>query len=300
MELRVWSEDLRQVVPEGAAWERLATGFQFTEGPLWDPRTESVLFSDIPGDTLHRWSARDGVSIFRRPSGKANGNTWDRQGRLLTCEHARRRLSRTEHDGQVVALAERYDGKRLNSPNDVVVRSDGLIYFTDPPYGLLEPFGVTGEAELPFHGVFCLAPDAGVLTLLLDDFDRPNGLAFSPDERFLYVADTPRHHLRVFEVRPDGTLAGGRLFAETNPAEGEGRPDGVKVDVDGRVYVAGPGGIWVFDPSGAALGLLRTPERAANLNWGGRDRQSLYVTATSSLYRTRLNVAGSGNRDQVE
>lgn len=294
MEIQVWSAEMRQVVPEGATWERLATGFQFTEGPLWDPRTESVLFSDIPGDTIYRWSEREGVSVFRRPSGKANGNTWDRQGRLLTCEHARRRLSRTEHDGQVTALAERYDGKRLNSPNDVVVRSDGLIYFTDPPYGLSEPFGVPGEQELPFHGVFSLAPGAAELTLLLDDFERPNGLALSPDERLLYVADTPRHHLRVFDVRPDGTLAGDRFFAQTNPAEGEGRPDGVTVDTAGRVYVAGPGGIWLFDASGAALGLLRTPERAANLNWGGGDRRTLYVTATSSLYRVRLNATGSG------
>jgi sugar lactone lactonase YvrE len=293
MELQVRSDTLREVVPEGAAWEQLATGFQFTEGPLWDPRTESVFFSDIPADTIYRWSPREGATLFRRPSGKANGHTWDRQGRLITCEHAGRRLSRTEADGSVTALAERYQGKRLNSPNDVVVRSDGAIYFTDPPYGLTAQFGQPAEQELPFHGVFLLSPGATELTPLLDDGERPNGLAFSPDETKLYLADTPRHELRVFDVRPDGTLAGGRLFARTDPNEGDGRPDGVKVDEAGRVYVAGPGGIWVFDPAGSALGILKTPERAANLNWGDADRRTLYVTATSSLYRVRLRVPGA-------
>jgi gluconolactonase len=293
MELRIWSDELREVVPEGARWERLATGFTFTEGPLWDPRTESVIFSDIPADTMHRWSAAAGDSVFRRPSGKANGNTWDRQGRLVTCEHARRRLSRTEPDGSITVLADRYDGKRLNSPNDVVVRSDGLIYFTDPPYGLTQEFGEPGEQELPFQGVYCLNPESGALTLLADDHERPNGLAFSPDERWLYLADTPRHKIYLYEVRADGTLIRDAIFAQTDPDEGPGRPDGIKVDAEGRVYVAGPGGIWIFDSEGAALGLMKTPERAANLNWGEADRRALYVTATASLYRVRLNVAGA-------
>jgi sugar lactone lactonase YvrE len=294
MDLQIWSDALREVVPEGARWEQLATDFVFTEGPLWDPRTESVLFSDIPADTIYRWRAGEGATVFRRPSGKANGNTWDRQGRLLTCEHAGRRVSRTEPDGSVVAVAERYDGRRLNSPNDLIVRSDGTLYFTDPPYGLTSQFGETAEQEIPFQGVYMLAPGAEALTLLLDDGERPNGLALSPDERLLYLADTPRHELRVFDVQPDGTLANGRLFARTDPGEGEGRPDGMKVDRDGRVYVAGPGGIWVFDPTGSALGILKTPERAANLNWGDTDRQTLFVTATSSLYRVRLCVPGAG------
>jgi gluconolactonase len=292
MELRIWSDALREVVPEGAIWEQLATGFVFTEGPLWDPKTGSVLFSDIPANTIYRWSPSEGTTVFRRPSGKANGNTWDHEGRLVTCEHAGRRVSRTEPDGSVVALASAYDGKRLNSPNDVVVRKDGTVYFTDPPYGLTQPFGEVAEQELPFHGVFMLSPGAATPTLLLDDGERPNGLAFSPDERLLYLADTPRHEIRVFDVREDGTLANGRLFARTDPNEGEGRPDGVKVDRKGRVYVAGPGGIWVFDPQGSALGILKTPERAANLNWGHLDGQTLYVTATSSLYRVRLQAGG--------
>lgn len=294
MELRIWSDALWEVVPEGAMWEKLATGFVFTEGPLWNPRDGSVLFSDIPADTIYRWHPTEGVFVFRRPSGKANGHAWDQEGRLLTCEHARRRLSRTEPDGTITALAERYQGKRLNSPNDVTVRSDGTIYFTDPPYGLAAPFGEPGSQELPFQGVYLLRPGDAEPTLLLDDGERPNGLAFSPDESRLYLADTPRHEIRVFDVQADGTLARGCLFASTDPSEGEGRPDGVKVDAMGRVYVAGPGGIWVFDPDGMALGVLKTPERAANLNWGDPDGRALYVTATSSLYRVRLNVAGAG------
>lgn len=293
MELTIWSDALHEVVPEGALWEQLATGFVFTEGPLWDPRTGGVLFSDIPANTIYRWSPTEGATLFRRPSGKANGNTRDGEGRLVTCEHAGRRVSRTEADGTVVALAERFEGRRLNSPNDVTVRSDGTIYFTDPPYGLTAQFGEVAEQEIPFHGVYMLAPGAGELTLLLDDGERPNGLAFSPDESLLYIADTPQHKLRVFDVLPDGTLANGRLFARTDPNEGEGRPDGVKVDGDGRVYVAGPGGIWVFDPEGTALGILKTPERAANLNWGHLDGQTLYITATTSLYQVRLQVSGN-------
>src|SRR5262245_52131312 len=192
------------------ALEQVATGFRFTEGPLWDPRTKSLLFSDIPADRIYRWREGAGVEVCREPSGKSNGLTWDLEGRLLACEHARRRISRTLADGSIVPVVETYGGRRLNSPNDLVVHSTGAIYFSDPPYGLTSEFGEPGEAEQPLNGLYALLPGAAEPVLLADDFDRPNGLAFSPDERLLYVADTPRYHVRVFDVRPDGTLASGR------------------------------------------------------------------------------------------
>lgn len=264
--------------------ERVATGFQFTEGPLWHP-DGYLLFSDIPANQIRKWTPGGEVTIFREPSGNSNGLTFDRQGRLIACEHGNRRVSRTEKDGTIVTLADRYQGKRLNSPNDVVVKSDGSIYFTDPPYGVRPE-----DRELDFQGVYRWAPD-GTLTLLVDDFEKPNGLAFSPDEKTLYIADTDRRHVRAFDVQPDGTLANGRTFAELK-SDAPGGPDGMKVDVEGNLYVTGPGGTWVFDPTGKHLGTIVTPEAPANCAWGDADGKTLYLTARTSVYRVRVKVAG--------
>lgn len=273
-----------RVVPEGARIEKLAGGFRFTEGPIW--YDGGLLFSDIPANQIKRWTPSGDLSTFREPSGNSNGLTLDREGRLIACEHGNRRVSRTGKDGKVVTLAERYDGKRLNSPNDAVVKSDGSIYFTDPPYGIRPE-----QQELSFQGVYRLTPD-GKLTLLAQDFDRPNGLAFSPDEKVLYIADSSsRMHVRAFDVRPDGTLANGRVFAEMKTGE-DGAPDGMKVDREGRLYCTGPGGVWVFAPDGKHLGTIKPPEVPANCAWGDADGKTLYMTARTGLYRIRLNAAG--------
>jgi sugar lactone lactonase YvrE len=280
-------EKFEAIVGEVAV-EKIAGGFQFTEGPVWVP-DGYLLFSDIPADTIYRWTPGSAAAeVFRKPSGRSNGLTLDREGRLVACEHDRR-LSRTEKDGRVVALAERYEVRRLNSPNDVVVKSDGCVYFTDPPYGL--PRQEEGR-ELDFNGVYCLAPD-GTLTLLDDSFDRPNGLAFSPDERVLYVNDSRRGHIRAFDVQSEGALTNGRVFAELKDSGKEGSPDGMKVDVRGNVFCTGPGGIWVFDAAGEPLGLIEVPEVPANLSWGDDDLKTLYITARTGLYRMRMRTGGA-------
>ncbi len=275
---------LKQLVEEGDP-ERLATGFEFTEGPVWMPEGY-LLFSDIPADRIYKWTPEHGAEVWREPSGNSNGLTIDRQGRLIACEHGNRRVSRTEADGRITVLAERFRGARLNSPNDVVVRSDGCIYFTDPPYGI-EPH----QREQPCNGVYRILPD-GTLELLADDFDRPNGLAFSPDEKVLYIDDSPRRHVRAFDVTPDGRLVNSRLFADMDHPQ-PGSPDGMKVDRNGHLYVTGATGVWVFEPDGTLLGVIVTPERPANCAWGDVDRKTLYITARSSLYRVRVKIAGT-------
>ncbi|HEX6211981.1 MAG TPA: SMP-30/gluconolactonase/LRE family protein [Methylomirabilota bacterium] len=271
--------------------EQLGTGFLFTEGPVWHPAGKFLLFSDMPGDHLRRWSATDGVSTFRKPCNMSNGLTYDRQGRLIACEHASSQVTRTEADGRIVPLATHYQGKQLNSPNDVVCRSDGGIYFSDPPYGRATFYGVERPQELPFQGVYRVGADARSPVLLVDDFDRPNGLCFSLDESHLFVNDTARRHIRVFDVRPDGTLGGGRLWAETR-GEAPGAPDGMKLDSAGNVYCCGPGGIHVFDPDATLLEVIAVPEYTANFAWGDDDLRSLFITASTSLYRLRRRVPG--------
>ncbi|MCP4538095.1 MAG: SMP-30/gluconolactonase/LRE family protein [Chloroflexi bacterium] len=275
--------NLRSLVESGDP-ERLATGFQFTEGPVWIEEGY-LLFSDIPASRIHKWSPNGRVEVWREPSGEPNGLTLDRQNRLIACEHKNRRVSRTEADETVVTLADRYQGKQLNSPNDVVVKSDGTIYFTDPPYGIRPE-----EREQPCNGVYRILPD-DTLELLADDFDRPNGLAFSPDESILYVDDSPRRHVRAFDVCSDGTLAHSRIFADMDHPQ-PGSPDGMKIDVEGHLYVAGATGVWVFEPDGTLLGVIVPPERPANCAWGDADRKSLYITARTSLYRVRVKVPG--------
>lgn len=288
LNIEVRDQTVRQIVPEDAVVEQLASGFGFTEGPVWCGNY--LLFSDIPQNRIVRLRLlREGpeVTTFRHPSGNSNGNTLDGSQRLISCEHTTRWVTRTETDGSVKILADRYRGKRLNSPNDVVVRSDGSVYFTDPPYGLRND---TDWKELACNGVYQLAPD-GELHLLTDDFDRPNGLAFSPDEKVLYVDDTVRRHIRAFDVNQDGSLSNSRLLIDMALPE-PGAPDGMKVDRKGTIYCTGPGGFWIIDPAGKCLAIVRPPELPANLAWGDADWKSLYMTARTSIYRLRLNIPG--------
>ncbi|MEW6356195.1 MAG: SMP-30/gluconolactonase/LRE family protein [Planctomycetota bacterium] len=281
--------DFKKIVPDGATVEKVDGGFKFTEGPVWGVSEGCLRFSDIPANIIYLWRPGKKSEVFREPSGNSNGLTFDKQGRFIACEHGNRRVSRTEPDGTITVLAEKHEGKRLNSPNDVVVKSDGSIYFTDPPYGL--PKQSEGK-EIDFQGVYRISPDGKTLTLLVDDFDRPNGLAFSPDEKTLYIADSSqRKHIRAFDVKEDGALANGRVFAELQHDD-PGLPDGMKVDVEGNVYSTGPGGVWVINPKGELLGRVVTPEVPANCAWGDADWKSLYITARTSVYRVKLNIQG--------
>ena len=294
--IRAFAPALRELVAPDANFELVATGFQFTEGPLWDPERHFLLFSDLAGDVIRRWDDRSGTTVYRQPSGKSNGLTYDSSGRLVACEHVGRRVTRTEADGSLAVLASTYAGRPLNSPNDIVINKDGAIYFTDPPYGLQEYYGIARPQDLAFQGVYRIDP-GGELRLVADDFVAPNGLGFSPSEERLYVDDTERNHLRVFDVRPDGSLANGQVFFDFAGATASenlpGSPDGLKLDEHGNVHCTGPGGIWVLSSDAEPLGLLAVPEVPSNLNWGGPDRSTLYITARSSVYRLRLRVAGN-------
>jgi gluconolactonase len=279
---------LRRLIDSDAVVTRIAGGLGFTEGPLWFDG--GLLFSDIPNSRIARWrQLPEGpeLTTFKTPTGNSNGLTFDREGRLIACEHTGRRVSRVEHDGTVTVLADRYQGKRLSSPNDAVVRSDGYVFFTDPPYGL--PKQSEGR-ELPYNGVFCLT-QAGKMLLLADDFERPNGLAFSPDERVLYVADTFRHHLRRFEVAADGTVSGGEVFVDLSAPE-PGGPDGLKVDCEGNVWATASGGVWIVAPDGRKLGRIVFPELPANVAWGGDGLRTLFATARTSVYKVSVKVSG--------
>jgi gluconolactonase len=291
MSVEIRDDRFREVVGESVTLETLASGFLFTEGPLWHARDGYLLFSDMPGDHLRKWSPRDGISTFRKPCNQSNGLAWDREGRLIACEHSSSRLTRTEPDGRITVLASHYQGKELNSPNDVVVHSSGAVYFSDPTYGRAEYYGRPRECELAFRGVYCVEPDTATLRLLVDDFRQPNGLCFSADEKRLFVNDTEKQHIRLFDVNPDGTLANSREWAKTT-GEGAGAPDGMKLDAESNLYCCGPGGIHVFDPAGTCLGVIRVPEHTANFAWGDADRRSLYITASTSLYRIRTRVPG--------
>jgi gluconolactonase len=296
MNVEIRDPRFRQVVGDEVAFEKIATGFLFTEGPLWHTREQYLLFSDMPGDHLRRWSPGDGVTTFRQPSNQSNGLAWDLQGRLIACEHSSSSLTRTEPDGRITVLASHWQGKELNSPNDVVVDRSGAIYFSDPTYGRSEFYGRPRPTQLDLRGVYRLLPDAtggaaNQLSLLADDFGQPNGLCFSLDGHRLFVNDTDRAHIRVFDVKPDGTVSGGDVWAET-VGEGDGAPDGMKIDSQGNVYCCGPGGIHVFSPRAECLGVIRVPEYTANFAWGDADACSLYITASTSLYRIRTRVAG--------
>jgi len=265
--------------------ERLATGFTFTEGPLWHP-DGFFYFVDLRVHRLHKIVPGQAAELVRENTGEGNGTTFDLQGRLIMCEGGNRRLTRMDPDGRVEVLVDRYEGKRLNRPNDVVCKSDGSIFFTDP--GLRIPLA---ERELPYAGVYRIAPD-GTLSLFAD-CEYPNGLAFSPDERTLYVANSRwTAYIHAFELNDDGMLRRRRIFADMSSDEPDGVPDGMKVDVEGHVYCTGPGGVWVFDANGTHLGTIRPPEIPANLAFGGPDRRTLFFTARTSVYALRTKIPG--------
>jgi gluconolactonase len=291
MTIDVRDKKMGEIIDPSAELETVAGGFRFTEGPVWYPEERKLVFSDIPGNQMHVWSAAKGVASYRKPSHMANGNFRDRKGRLLTCEHATSMVTREEKDGSRKVLASRYKGKELNSPNDIIERPDGTIFFTDPTYGRVAEYGVERPEELGFRGVYRIDEDGGNLTLLADDFVQPNGLCFSPDGRKIYINDSERLHIRLFDLSEAGDLSNGNVFAET-VGEGLGSPDGLKIDAKGNVFCASQGGVHVFDPEGHCLGVIRVPEETANFGFGGDDRRTMFITASTSLYRIQLKQPG--------
>ena len=291
---RIVDDRFRALIDQSAGFETLAEGFAFTEGTAWHPAERHVTFSDIPSNRLHRWFAGTGETvILREPSGMTNGTTYDRQGRLLMCEHATSQVTRLEADGSVTVLADRWQGDELNSPNDIVVDRNGGIWFTDPLYGREAETGVVRDPGLPFQGLFHIRPD-GELELIDNDYVGPNGLCFSPDMTRLYVNDSKHKHIRRYAMDGAGNASGGDVFAETLDTGdlGYGSPDGMKVDAAGNIWCAGPGGIHVFDDAGTLLGILLTPQFPANFCFGGDDMRDLFVAAGTTFVRLRLARPG--------
>jgi len=293
----VKSEKLNDLVDTTSEVEQVATGFTFTEGPVWNAEGRFLLFSDMPGDVRRKWSEQGGVEEVMRPSNKCNGLVYDAQGNLLVCEHVTSSLVRESPDGGRETIATHYAGKELNSPNDVITRSDGSIYFSDPWYGRMPVFGLERERDLGFQGVYRIAPGGGEPELVIseDEFEQPNGVCFSPDESLLYINDTPRAHIKVYDVEPDGSLSNGRMFFEGigSGVIEEGIPDGMKCDEQGNIWVTGPGGVWVISPEGEHLGVISVPENVGNLTWGDDDWRTLYMPSSTSLYRIRTKVASA-------
>jgi gluconolactonase len=307
---------LDRIVPAGAQLERIATGFTWVEGPVWVDG--SLFFAEIPSNSIRRWTPGHGASIFLQPSGYkgaapyggrepgSNGMTLDARGRLTVAGHAQRDVFRFESldpHGQITVLADTYQGRRLNSPNDLVYRSDGSLYFTDPPYGLRTQNDSDPAKELKVNGVYLIphaleqkagaAPDLSAIELLISDLPRPNGIAFSPDEKYLYVNNSePKKIWMRYRVLPDGKVTDAKLLYDATSDPRVGGPDGMKADKEGNIYSAGPGGVWIFTPEGKPLGTLLIPERVSNVAWGDADRRTLYVTASSSVYRVRLKIPG--------
>jgi gluconolactonase len=276
-----------ELVDPTATLRQIGSGFTFTEGPMWHPLQHYLVFSDMPGDVRRSWDPQTGVREVKRPANKCNGMTYDGDLNLIVCEHSTSSLIRERPDGRREVLASHFEGKELNSPNDVCVRSDGSVYFSDPWYGRMPVFGIERERELGWQGVFRVPPGGGGPELVVerDTFDMPNGLCFSPDEKLLYINDTTNALVRVYDVAADGSLSGGRVFADGLSSEQEaGVPDGMKCDERGNIWVTSPGGVWVFDPAGEHLGVVRVPELVANLSWGGPDWHTLFLAASTSVY----------------
>ena len=294
----ILDERFSRLINGSANVERLYTGARWSEGPVYFAAGRYLVWSDIPNNRMLRYDETDGnVSTFRQPSENSNGNTIDRQGRLVTCEHRARRVTRTEHDGRIVVIADRYQGKRLNSPNDVVVKSDGSIWFTDPAYGIDSDYeGDKAESEIGACNVYRVDPHSGAVEVVADDFVRPNGIVFSPDEKRLYIVDTGRTHgrdnpahMRVFDIGDDGKLGNSRVFADATPA----LFDGMRVDEAGRVWTSASYGVHCYDPDGTLIGRIRVPELVANVAFGGIKRNRLFFCGTTSLYSVFLLVNGA-------
>ncbi|HJU32409.1 MAG TPA: SMP-30/gluconolactonase/LRE family protein, partial [Hyphomicrobiaceae bacterium] len=289
----VIKREFEELIDTWAAVGQVGTGFTFTEGPIWHPADHYLLFSDMPADVRRRWDQRGGVREVKRPSNKCNGMTYDEDLNLIVCEHATSSLVRERPDGQREVIASHFEGYELNSPNDVVVKSDGSIYFSDPWYGRMPVYGVERPRQLGFQGVYRVPPGGGAPELMVERhmFDQPNGLCFSPDEHRLYINDTVQALIRVFDLSTYGSLMNGRVFASGIVSEREpGVPDGMKCDSRGNVWVTAPGGVWVYAPSGELIGKVRVPEMVANLAWGGPDFQTLFMCATHSVYSVKTRV----------
>ncbi len=294
----IHDERFRQMIVSSAGLDELYSNCRWAEGPVWFGDLNCLLWSDIPNQRILRWVPEGGVSVFRQPSNFANGNTRDREGRLVSCEHGGRRVTRTELDGSITVLADSYQGKKLNAPNDVIVRSDGTIWFTDPTYGIIADYeGYKADPEQPTRNVYRLEPRSGELTAVVTDFVQPNGLAFSPDETKLFVADSayshdekaPRH-IRVFDVADDGKrVSGGKIFCTID----NGLPDGFRFDTDGNLWTSAGDGVHCFSPQGELLGKIKTPQTVANVTFGGPRRNRLFIAATRSLYAVYLTVTGA-------
>ena len=298
MSVDVKSDRLGSLIDENAEVEQLATGFTFTEGPIWNPAGQYLLFSDMPGDTRRRWDEQNGIEVIASPSNKGNGMTLDANGRLIVCEHSTSSLVRMDPDGKNTnreVLASHYEGQELNSPNDVCVKSDGTIWFSDPWYGRMPVFGVERDRELGWQGVFRVGPDGGdpVLVVEKDEYEQPNGLCFSPDESLLYINDTPKRvDQGLRRRRGQHPLRTAGMFFEGigSGVIEEGIPDGMKCDEQGNIWVTGPGGVWVISADGEHLGTVQVPENIGNLTWGGADWRTLFIPSSTSLYAVKTKV----------
>jgi len=284
------SPDFTKLISPQATLEKIHGGFGLTEGPVWDPSRNCLYFVDIPASTIYQFSEKKGLSIFRQPSHFANGLTLTKNFELIACEHQRRAISIQRKD-HVEILCDHYHGKKLNSPNDVIQARDGSILFSDPIYGLREGLGGPAIREQPIQGVFRLPPGEKEPILVCGDFERPNGLALNQDKSRLFVDDTVRQQIRVFEIGKDWQITSDSVFADLH-GELPGRPDGMKIDNPGNIFCSGSGGIWIFNASGNLLGKIFIPEKVSNLTWGDEDHRSLYITASTSLYRLRCLTSG--------
>jgi gluconolactonase len=287
------SKKFDELISKHAVLERISHGHIFTEGPVWNAREGALYWTDIIGDTIWKWTPDVGREVVLNPSEHANGMTFDRQGRLVVAGWTNRTVWRKEHDGSIKPLATTYKGVKINTPNDIVVKSDGAIYFTDPPggMGIVEMEGEDLQQYLDYSGVYRIDQETGELMLVTQDVPGCNGLTFSPDEKTLYVNDTGARHIKAFDVQSDGSLSNGRLFADIHGVE-PGNPDGMKVDVEGNVYCTGPAGVHVLDPAGNFLGRILVPEHCANMAWGDSDWKSMYMAARGSVWRIRFNIQG--------
>jgi gluconolactonase len=297
-EFEVLDPRFRRLIQPNALLQKITGDCLWTEGPVYLPAADLLIWSDIPNNRMMRWAPGMGVGVFRAPSNFSNGNTLDGEGRIVTCEHGGRRVTRTEHDGRVLELASRFEGKRFNSPNDVIVDSRGVIWFTDPDYGILGDYeGYRADSEIGRCNVYCISPGDGRVQLVADDFIKPNGLAFSPDESVLYIADSgathdengPRH-IRAFDVARDGALLHSRVVIDME----RGVPDGFRVDEKGNIWTSAEDGVHCCTPAGILLGKISIPEVVSNLTFGGAYRNTLFITATTSVYALPLCVRGAG------